>query len=92
MFAIETPAKWWDLVDSHWEDLMTIVNKAGCERDVAELDRCRRTRDIRLSTHLDDIRHAIRRRFDLKRSFGCRLLADLCLDRSILHQAVVWRG
>ncbi|MEM7043494.1 MAG: hypothetical protein AAF543_11855 [Pseudomonadota bacterium] len=92
MFAIETPAKWWDLVDSYWDDLMDIVDKAERACDVAELDRCRRARDVQLSKHLDDVRRAVRRRFDLKRSFGCRLLAELCLDRSILHQAVVWRG
>ncbi|MGI9420723.1 MAG: hypothetical protein ACR2RA_23110 [Geminicoccaceae bacterium] len=92
MFAIETSAKWWDLVDSYWDDLMAIVAKADRVCDFAELDRCRRARDVRLSTYLVDIRRTLRRRFDLKRTFGCRLLADLCLDRSILHQAVVWRG
>ena len=92
MFAIETAAKWWDLVDSYWDDLVTVVDAADVGSDVAELSRCRRTRDVRLAGLLDDVRHAARRRYDLRRSFGWRLLADLCLDRSILHQAVVWRA
>jgi hypothetical protein len=92
MFAIETPAKWWDLVDSYWDDLVTLVNEANRGEQLDELDRCRRARDNRLARHLDEIRRAARRRYDLRRLFGWRLLADLCLDQSILHQAVVWRG
>lgn len=71
---------------------MAVVSAADVGEDVAELSRCRRARDKRLAGLLDDVRHAARRRYDLRRSFGWRLLADLCLDRSILHQAVVWRG
>ena len=91
MFAIDTPAKWWDLVDSFWDDLMAVVAAAGHGRDLGKLSRCRQTRDRQLARHLDDVRRATRRRHDLRRSFGWQVLADLCLDQSILHQAVVWR-
>lgn len=92
MFAIDTPAKWWDLVDSFWDDLIAVISAAEHGEDLDELCRCRQARDKRLARHLDDIRRDARRRYDLKRTFGWRLLADLCLDQSILHQAVVWRG
>lgn len=92
MFAIDTPAKWWDLVDSFWDDLIAVISAAEHGEDLDELCRFRQARDKRLARHLDDIRRDARRRYDLKRTFGWRLLADLCLDQSILHQAVVWRG
>lgn len=92
MFAIETPATWWNLVDSHWDDLVTLIKEAQLGEQLDELCRRKRARDKCFAQHLSEVRRLAGRRYDLRRTFGWQLLADLCLDQSILYQAVVWRG
>ena len=92
MFAIETPAKWWDLVDSYWDDLISLIKDNRLGDRVDELDRCRRMRDRRLTDHLVNIRRIVGRHGRRQHHHTRQLLTDLCLDRSILYQAVVWRG
>jgi hypothetical protein len=92
MFAIETSASWWGLVDSYWDDLMALVDDCGLGDRTGELNRCRRSRDRRLVDYLVSIRRTAGRHGQRRHSLARQLLADLCLDQSILYQAVVWRS
>jgi hypothetical protein len=91
MFAIDSPANWWNLVDSYWDDLMALVDDTGLGERTDELDHCRRRRDRRMGDYLVSIRRAAGRHGQRRHNLARQLLADLCLDRSILYQAVVWR-
>ena len=92
MFTIESPAKWWDLVDSYWDDLMALVDDTPLGDRVDEFNRCRETRDRRLTEHLVSIRRVVGRYGPRRLNLARQVLTDLSLDQSVLYQGVVWRG
>lgn len=86
--TIQTSAQWWSEIEQNWDELMGLFQGCDLRDEVAGIERLKARRDAAIARRLMAAqRHAPERRAR-RRSRSWQVLADLCAEQWVLHQAV----
>jgi hypothetical protein len=85
--TIQTSAQWWSVIEQNWDQLMALLQ--GCELgdELAGIERLRTRRDAAIARRLMAAQRRAPERRARQRSRSWQILADLCAEQWVLHQA-----
>lgn len=86
--TIQTSAQWWSEIEQNWDELMGLFQGCDMSDEVAGIERLKARRDAAIARRLVAAQRRAPERRARRRSRSRQVLADLCAEQWVLHQAV----
>jgi hypothetical protein len=85
--TIQTSAQWWSEIEQNWDQLMALLQGCELSDELAGIERLKTRRDAAIARRLMAARRRAPERRARQRSRSWQILADLCAEQWVLHQA-----
>jgi hypothetical protein len=85
--TIQTSAQWWSEIEHNWDELMALFQGCDLNDELAGIERLKARRDAAIARRLLAAQRCARIRRERRRSRSRQVLADLCAEQWVLHQA-----
>jgi hypothetical protein len=86
--TIQTSAQWWSEIEQNWDELMGLLQGCDLRDELAGIERLKARRDAAIARRLVAAQRRAPERRTRRRSHSWQVLADLCAEQWVLHQAV----